>query len=68
MNIEAVESVEECPFACFKDLSMCCPRLMPCPQLALCSPINDDDDDDGDDYNSHNNSNNYYSLASHLNA
>ena len=24
MNIEAVESVEECPSACFKDLSVCC--------------------------------------------
>ena len=37
-SIEAVESVEECASACFKGLSMCCPRLMPCPQLALCSP------------------------------
>ena len=39
MNIQAVESVEECPFACLKDVSMCCPRLVPCPQLALFSPI-----------------------------
>ena len=39
MSIEAVESVEKCPSACCKDLSMCCPRLVPCPQLALCSSI-----------------------------
>ena len=35
MKIEAVESAEECSFACFKDLSVCCPRLVLSPQLAL---------------------------------
>ena len=39
MNIETVESLEECPSACFKDLSVRCPELVLCLQLALCSPI-----------------------------